>query len=266
MKTFVQFTEDIAQRRIELKQRSDANVKSYYDKIRAHKKSVEDAKERDQEKENLKKEIKKELATEVYDKDVMGSSQIRKTGGETIGKDRKQPASMTRKMKAVGGGKMEPEKSRARRKDAGQQKPKSQTQQQPTKDRGSAEVKQSYADKVKAERRAAALARRSGQTSTTSSSMSSKDAEKKATELLSKKSTIVKKEPSRTNRKWKHESGGGMTPKERASARNKERSAKLKAKKAELIKGFTDTHGRAPKGAEKTRLLGLAHKAAKSGS
>ena len=60
--------------------------------------------------------------------------------------------------------------------------------------------------------------------------------------------------------------GGGMTPKERASARNKEKGAALKAKKAELIKGFTDTHGRAPKGAERTRLLGLAHKAAKSGS
>ena len=100
-----------------------------------------------------------QFMTEVYDKDVMGSSQIRKTGGETIGKDRKQPASMTRRMKAVGGGKMEPVKSPARRKDAGQQKPKSQTQQQPTKERGSAEVKQSYADKVKAERRKAAQAR-----------------------------------------------------------------------------------------------------------
>ena len=201
--------------------------------------------------------------TEVYDKDVMGSSQIRKTGGETIGKDRKQPASMTRRMKAVGGGKMEPAKSPARRKDAGQQKPKSQTQQQPTKERGSAEVKQSYADKVKAERKKAALARRSGGV-VKKDTTSSKEKESAATKLLSKKSTTVKKEPSRTNRKWKHESGGGMTPKERASARNKERSSKLKAKKAELIKGFTDTHGRAPKGSEKTRLLGLAHKAAKS--
>ena len=204
-----------------------------------------------------------QFMTEVYDKDVMGSSQIRKTGGETIGKDRKQPASMTRKMKAVGGGKMEPEKSRARRKDAGQQKPKSQIQQQPTKERGSAEVKQSYADKVKAERKKAALARRSGGV-VKKDTTSSKEKESAATKLLSKKSTTVKKEPSRTNRKWKHESGGGMTPKERASARNKERSSKLKAKKAELIKGFTDTHGRAPKGSEKTRLLGLAHKAAKS--
>ena len=206
--------------------------------------------------------------TEVYDKDVMGSSQIRKTGGETIGKDRKQPASMTRKKKAVGGGKMEPEKSRARRKDAGQQKPTSQIQQQPTQARGSAADAQKAA--AKAERRAAAQARakakKSGQTSTTSSSMSSKDADKKATELLSKKSTTVKKEPSRTNRKWEHESGGGMTRQERDSARNKERSAKLKTKKSELINGFTETHGRPPKGAERTRLLGLAHKAVKAGA
>ncbi len=198
-----------------------------------------------------------------YDKDVMGSSQIRRTGGETIGKDRKQPASMTRRMKAVGGGKMEPAKSPARRKDAGQQKPKSQTQQQPTQARGSAADAQKAA--AKEERRKAALARRSGG-AVKKDTTSSKEKESAATKLLSKKSTIVKKEPSRTNRKWKHDSGGGMTPKERASARNKEKGSALKAKKAELIKGFTDTHGRAPKGAERTRLMGLAHKAAKSGS
>ena len=197
--------------------------------------------------------------TEVYDKDVMGSSQIRKTGGETIGKDRKQPASMTRKMKAVGGGKMEPAKSPARRKDAGQQKPKSQTQQQPTKERGSAALSSKEAQ------RKAYLERKAREKGGTSSG-SSKDKEKAATKLLTKKSTTAQRDPSRTNRKWKHDSGGGMTPKERASARNKEKGAALKAKKAELIKGFTDTHGRAPKGAERTRLMGLAHKAAKSGS
>ena len=197
--------------------------------------------------------------TEVYDKDVMGSSQIRQTGGETIGKDRKQPASMTRKMKAVGGGKMEPAKSPARRKDAGQQKPKSQTQQQPTKERGSAALSPKEAQ------RKAYLERKAREKGGTSSG-SSKDKEKAATKLLTKKSTTAQREPSRTNRKWKHDSGGGMTPKERASARNKEKGAALKAKKAELIKGFTDTHGRPPKGAERTRLMGLAHKAAKSGS
>ena len=200
-----------------------------------------------------------QFMTEVYDKDVMGSSQIRRTGGETIGKDRKQPASMTRRMKAVGRGKMEPAKSPARRKDAGQQKPTSQTQQQPTQARGSAALSPKEAQ------RKAYLERKAREKGGTSSG-SSEDKEKAATKLLSKKSTTVKKEPSRTNRKWKHDSGGGMTPSERASARNKEKGAALKAKKAELIKGFTDTHGRAPKGAERTRLLGLAHKAAKSGS
>ena len=208
-----------------------------------------------------------QFMTEVYDKDVMGSSQIRKTGGETIGKDRKQPASMTRRMKAVGGGKMEPVKSPARRKDAGQQKPKSQTQQQPTQARGSAADAQKAA--AKEERRKAALARAAARKSggeVKKDTRSSKEKESAATKLLSKKSTSVQREPSRTNRKWKHEGGGGMTPKERASARNKEKGAALKAKKAELIKGFTETHGRPPKGAERTRLLGLAHKAAKSGS
>ena len=107
-------------------------------------------------------------------------------------------------------------------------------------------------------------AREKGGTSS-GSSTSSKEKEQQQ-KLLSKKSTSVQREPSRTNRKWKHEGGGGMTPKERASARNKEKGAALKAKKAELIKGFTETHGRPPKGAERTRLLGLAHKAAKSGS
>jgi hypothetical protein len=194
-----------------------------------------------------------------YDKDVMGSSQIRRTGGETIGKDRKQPASMTRRMKAVGGGKMEPAKSPARRKDAGQQKPKSQTQQQPTQARGSAALSPKEAQ------RKAYLERKAREKGGTSSG-SSKDKEKAATKLLTKKSTTVKKEPSRTNRKWKHESGGGMTRQERDSARNKEKGSALKAKKAELIKGFTETHGRPPKGAERTRLLGLAHKAVKAGA
>ena len=199
--------------------------------------------------------------TEVYDKDVMGSSQIRKTGGETIGKDRKQPASMTRRMKAVGGGKMEPAKSPARRKDAGQQKPKSQTQQQPTQARGSAALSPKEAQ------RKAYLERKAREKGGTSSG-SSKDKEKAATKLLSKKSTTAQKQPSTSStprRNWKTDSGGGMTRKERDSARNKEKGAALKARKAELIKNFTEKNGRPPKGVERTKLLGLAHKTVKAG-
>ena len=58
MKTFVQFTEDITQRRLE-------------------------------------------LTTEVYDKDVMGSSQIRRTGeGGRVGADRRKTEPERRRMKA----------------------------------------------------------------------------------------------------------------------------------------------------------------------
>ena len=59
--------------------------------------------------------------------------------------------------------------------------------------------------------------------------------------------------------------GGGMTRAERDRARNKEKGAALKARKAELIKDFTEKNGRAPKGAERTKLIGLAHKAVKAG-
>ena len=56
-----------------------------------------------------------------------------------------------------------------------------------------------------------------------------------------------------------------MTRKERDSARNKEKGAALKLKKAELVRDFTEKNGRPPKGAERTKLLGLAHKAVKAG-
>ena len=50
----------------------------------------------------------------------------------------------------TGGGKMVPAKDYKPRSDIGTPKPKSANVQQPTKERGSAEVKQSYADKVRA--------------------------------------------------------------------------------------------------------------------
>ena len=50
-----------------------------------------------------------QFVTEVYDKDVMDRSQIRKTGeGGRIGADRRKSEPERRRMKAVGGGKMAP--------------------------------------------------------------------------------------------------------------------------------------------------------------
>ena len=59
-----------------------------------------------------------QFVTEAYDKDVMGSSQIKKTGeGGRIGADRRKSEPEKRRMKAAGGGKMVPAKSYKDRKD-----------------------------------------------------------------------------------------------------------------------------------------------------
>ena len=190
-----------------------------------------------------------QFVTEVYDKDVMDRSQIRKTGeGGRIGADRRKSEPERSRMKAVGGGKMAPVGAYKDRKDIGTQRQVSTRQQQPEKERGSAEVKQSYADKVKAERRAAAKARIAA----------------KAAGGNTTKAASAAKKASTPRRKWEHEGGGGMTRAERDKARNKEKGAALKAKKAELIKDFTEKNGRPPKGVERTKLLGLAHKAVKA--
>jgi len=80
-----------------------------------------------------------QFIAEAYDKDVMGSSQIRRTGeGGRIGAERKKTAPERRRMKAVGGGKMEPAKEYKPRKDIGTQRAASTRVQQPERERGSA--------------------------------------------------------------------------------------------------------------------------------
>ena len=85
-----------------------------------------------------------------YDKDVIGRSQIRRSGeGGRIYPDRKTGA-QTMRTKAVGGGKTEPAKTYKTRKDAGVSNPKRSPagrQQQPTRERGSAALSAKEAQK-----------------------------------------------------------------------------------------------------------------------
>jgi len=128
-----------------------------------------------------------QFMTEAYDSDVMSRSQIKKTGeGGRVGADRRKSEPEKRRMKSAGGGKMVPAKSYKDRKDIGQQKQASTRVQQPEKARGSAEVKQSYADKVKAERKKAAQARAAAKK--TGSSTPEKKPTPTASQLLTKKS------------------------------------------------------------------------------
>jgi hypothetical protein len=281
MKTFSQFLEnaDLKQRQQNFTQNQDTGNSGGgildRDKLSNSAKAEIERLEKKSEEERIKNIVKRELASEVYDPEIQGRSQIKQTGEG----GRKQPKRDTEsrrkpgqspRMKAVGGGKMEPVGSYKDRKDIGSTKARSEREQQPEKERGSAEVKQSYADKVKAERRAAAqariAARKSGQ-QVKSTATSSKDAEKKASELLkTKKAEPKKTEPAKPRRSWKTAEGGGMTRKERDSARNKERGQSQAEIKKRLRAEFEKNNGRKPNKKEAIQITAKAIAAAKASS
>ena len=122
----------------------------------------------------------RQFIAEAYDPDVQGRSQIRKQGeGGRIGRERKKTSPERKRTIAVGKGKTAPAKSYKARKDIGTQKPRSEREQQPTRERGSAKLSpREQQKKARAER----LASKSG-------GKSKKELEKAATKLLTKKTT-----------------------------------------------------------------------------
>ena len=283
MKTFSQFLEntDLKQRQQNFRDKQDSMSGESgggildKDKLSNSAQAEIERLEKKSEEERIKNIVKRELASEVYDPEIQGRSQITQTGEggrkqpKRDTKDRRKPGQSPR-MRAVGGGKMEPVGSYKDRKDIGSTKARSEREQQPQKERGSAEVKQSYADKVKAERRAAAqariAARKSGQ-QVKSKTTSSKDAEKKASEILrTKKAEPKKTEPAKPRRSWKTSEGGGMTRQERDSARNKERGQSQAEIKKRLRAEFEEKNGRKPNKKEAIQLTAKAIAATKASS
>ena len=194
-----------------------------------------------------------QFVIEAYDKDVMGSSQIKKTGeGGRIGADRRKSEPEKRRMKAAGGGKMVPAKSYKDRKDIGTQRQTSTREQQPEKERGSAEVKQSYADKVKAERKKAAQAR-------IAAKKGGKPApEKKATPSASQ--LLSKKKKAAVNPNYKPQKASGKTRAERDKIRGEgERYLKSVFKDQETAKYKKET-GQNPDAKARTKIMGRVHK------
>jgi hypothetical protein len=129
-----------------------------------------------------------EFIAEAYDKDVMGSSQIRRQGeGGRVGAERKKSTPERRRVKAVGGGKTEPVQYKDR-KDIGTQRPRSAREQQPEKERGSA-------------------------------ALSAKEAQRKAysaSELLTKKKAAAKPAPG-----YKPQKASGLSAAERKAVTKK---------------------------------------------
>ena len=145
-----------------------------------------------------------QFLTEVYDKDL--STATRKPGeGGRVRTSRKKTDSEIRRVKAVGGGKTAPVQSYKDRKDIGTQKPRSQREQQPEKERGSAADAQKAA--ALAARRKAAQARVAARKSGGSAPVEKKT--KTASELLATKTKKT------VDPKYKPQKASGMTQSER---------------------------------------------------
>lgn len=128
------------------------------------------------------------LCEATYDKDVMSSSQIRRTGeGGRIGAERKKTKPERRRLaQAKPGEERQPSEYKPRT-DIGVQRQRSEREQQPTQERGSADVKAKAAAAAKEERRKAALARiaaKKGGAAPTQEKPKSKEVSKTASELL----------------------------------------------------------------------------------
>ena len=193
------------------------------------------------------------LCEAVYDKDVMGRSQIKKTGeGGRIAPKRKQTDAEKRRMKAVGGGKMAPAKTYKDRKDIGQSNVKRSPagrEQQPTKERGSARLDPREAQRKAAmERRAAKTGAKSG----------SKDLQKQASALLTKK-TKKKVDPN-----YKPQKASGMTRAERMSVVRKGETKLRNIMKDTAIANYKKETGQNPDKKAKQKIMGRVHQQMKT--
>ena len=182
------------------------------------------------------------LCEAVYDKDVMGRSQIKKTGeGGRIAPKRKQTEPEKKRMKAVGGGKMAPAKTYKDRKDIGQSNVKRSPagrEQQPTKERGSARL-----DPREAQRKAA-RERRAAKTGAKP---------KTADELLAKKAK-AKVDPN-----YKPAKASGMTRAERMKVTRKGETKLRNIMKGQETEKYKKITGQDPDKKAKTKIMGRVH-------
>ena len=180
---------------------------------------------------------------EVYDKDVVGRSQITQSGeGGRIQRKRKKTDPEKRRVKAVGGGKTEPAKTYKDRKDIGQtnkQRSKSGREQQPTQERGSAKLSAREAQrKARAERMAA----KSGAKTKT------------ADELLAKKAKKT------VDPNYKPQKASGMTRAERMKVTRKGETKLRNIMKDQETAKYKKTTGQDPDKKGKTKILARVHK------
>ena len=195
---------------------------------------------------------------EAYDPEIQKRSQIKTMGdGGRIRPDRKKTEPEKRRMKAAGGGKMVPAKDYKPRKDIGQQKQQSDRIQVPTKERGSEEVKKTYADKAKEERKKAAQARIAARKSggeVKKDTTSARDKEKTASKLLTKKTTQT------TSPDYKPAKASGMTRAERMKINRKGETKLRNIMKDQETSKYKKETGANPDAKGRTKIMGRVHK------
>ena len=194
------------------------------------------------------------LCEAVYDKDVMGRSQIKKIDKEgrvnpvvrKKGEGRKQSWQKGQKprMKAVGGGKSVPVGEYKSRKDIGKQRQADTRVQQPTKERGTAGLS------PREQQRKAAMERRA---SKTGSKSGSKDLQKQASQLLTKK-TKKKVDPN-----YKPQKASGMTRAERMKVVRKGETKLRNLMKDTAIADYKKTTGQNPDKKAKMKIMSKVH-------
>jgi len=185
-----------------------------------------------------------------------GASVTRQGEGGRVGRERKKSTPERRRVKHVGGGKTEPVEYKPR-KDIGQQRQRSEREQQPTQERGSARERQLAA--AKEERRKAAQARiaakKGGGETSTAAKPKAKEVAKTATKLLA-----TKKERKPVSPNYKPAKASGLSAKERnKQTREGERYLRGIMKQQETEK-YKKATGESPKGKAKTKILAHVEK------
>ena len=199
----------------------------------------------------------REFMTEASMPDELaGGASVRKSGeGGRVYRSRKKTEPEKKRMKAAGGGKMVPAKDYKDRKDIGSQKKRSEREQQPTKERGSAADAQKAA--AREERKKAAQARIAARKSggeVKKTTTSSKDAEKKASELLKKKTTKA------VNPNYKPQKASGKTRAERDKQKNAANKYLKGVFKDQETAKYKKETGKNPDAKGRTKILGRVNK------
>ena len=199
----------------------------------------------------------KQFMTEASMPDELaGGASVRQSGeGGRVYRKRKKSEAETRRMKAVGGGKMAPVTYKDR-KDIGTQKKRETREQQPTQARGSAADAQKAA--AKAERKKAAQARIAARKSggeVKKDTTSSRDKEKTASKLLS-----TKKEKKPVNPNYKPAKASGKTRAERDKIKNQANTYLKSVFKDQETAKYKKETGQNPDAKGRTKILGRVNK------